>query len=77
MRISRWVPEAVNTHSEYAVVIYFPLQQRYVTLYVKCLFCCQIKFATMNTRLLVRFQPTVKHAYNKICLHVWLRCSSW
>jgi hypothetical protein len=27
MRISRWVPKATNTHSEYVIFIAFPLQQ--------------------------------------------------
>jgi len=27
MRISRWVPEATNTHSEYIILFVFPLQQ--------------------------------------------------
>jgi len=28
MYISRWVPKATNTHSEYVIPIAFPLQQR-------------------------------------------------
>jgi len=27
MRIARWVPKATNTHSEYVILIAFPLQQ--------------------------------------------------
>jgi hypothetical protein len=27
MRISCWIPKATNTHSEYVIVIAFPLQQ--------------------------------------------------
>ena len=27
MRVACWVPEAINTHSEYAIIIPFPLQQ--------------------------------------------------
>jgi len=27
MRIERWIPKATNTHSEYVVLIAFPLQQ--------------------------------------------------
>jgi len=27
MRIRRWVPKATNTHSEYIIIIAFPLQQ--------------------------------------------------
>jgi hypothetical protein len=28
MRIACWIPKATNTHSEYATLIAFPLQQR-------------------------------------------------
>ena len=28
MRIARWAPKATNTHSEYVILIAFPLQQR-------------------------------------------------
>ena len=28
MRIARWIPKATNTHSEYVILIAFPLQQR-------------------------------------------------
>jgi hypothetical protein len=27
MRISRWIPKATNAHSQYIIVITFPLQQ--------------------------------------------------
>jgi hypothetical protein len=27
MRIARWIPNSTNTHSEYVIVIAFPLQQ--------------------------------------------------
>jgi hypothetical protein len=27
MRIACWIPKATNTHSEYVILIYFPLQQ--------------------------------------------------
>jgi hypothetical protein len=27
MRIARWIPKATNTHSEYVIIIAFPLQQ--------------------------------------------------
>jgi hypothetical protein len=28
MRIACWIPKATNTHSEYVILIAFPLQQR-------------------------------------------------
>jgi hypothetical protein len=28
MRIARWIPKATNTHSEYVILIAFPLKQR-------------------------------------------------
>jgi hypothetical protein len=28
MRISRWISKATNTHSEYVIIIAFPIQQR-------------------------------------------------
>jgi hypothetical protein len=28
MRIARWIPKATTTHSQYAILIPFPLQQR-------------------------------------------------
>jgi len=27
MRIIRWIPKSTNTHSEYVIIIAFPLQQ--------------------------------------------------
>jgi len=28
MRISRWIPQATDTHSEYAIIIVYPQQQQ-------------------------------------------------
>jgi hypothetical protein len=44
MRIAYWIPKATNTHSEYVIVIAFPLQQwlherSSMIIYVHCLSC--------------------------------------
>jgi hypothetical protein len=39
MRIACWITKATNTHSQYVILIAFPLQQCNVTLYVQCLSC--------------------------------------
>ena len=49
MRIACWAPKATNTHSEYVILIAFPLQQwlyerasklRYT--YIGCLVVCEV-----------------------------------
>jgi len=47
LHIACWIPKGTNTHTEYVVLIAFPLQQWLekcfnVTLYVHCLSCCWI-----------------------------------
>jgi len=43
MRIACWISKATNTHSEYVILVVFPLQQwfheRASVLYVHCLAC--------------------------------------
>jgi hypothetical protein len=48
MRTVRWIIEATDTHSEYVILIAFPLQQwlheraSFLHLYVHCLSCFEI-----------------------------------
>ena len=61
MRIACWIPKATNTHSEYAILIAFPLQQWlhertsvFPHMYIVCLSC---------TWFLTKYQRRVDHIY--------------
>jgi hypothetical protein len=45
MRIARWIPKATDTHSEYVMLIAFPLQQWFHEM-LRCTFIvCEVTFS--------------------------------
>jgi hypothetical protein len=62
MRIACWIPKAIDTHSEYVILIDFPLQQwlhkraLMLLLYIYCLSCyCDITFLLWKVTIKLNF----------------------
>jgi len=60
MRVACWITKATNTHSEYVILIAFPLQQWFtrtslnVTLHVNWLYCYSVHTFVKNERKIFR-----------------------
>ena len=52
MRITYWTPKATDTHSEYVILIAFPLQHRlYVRALMLCVHCLSYLYCNMSSNL--------------------------
>ena len=65
MRIACWIRKATDTHSEYIILIAFPLQQwlgkrACVTMYIHCLSCYPPNVSNASPILIPRFAHTSK-----------------